>query len=114
MTASHPISLIAAAAYLIIAMAPCPVAPASHSRDADPDSVHDARAEPGPSPSLVAPCLCGCDHSGATSGVAKRVDTVLPSVPPPPTGWVQPLSCEISARLPDAPISVDSPVPIAT
>lgn len=76
--------------------------------------VHGDAAPDGDSTSVTAVCLCGCEHGSASSGVAKRGEAVLPSAPAPPPGCAQSEPCELAQRLPDPPISVDSPVPIAT
>lgn len=102
------LSAITAITYLILAVTPC--APGPEIRP-DPSSHEHAAIDD--SLALVAPCLCGCEHSSATSGVAKSGEAVLPREPAPPLGRAHAQPRDLSQRIPDAPIAVASPVPIA-
>lgn len=109
-----------AVVYLAIASSPCPQPRpdgfATHAPSAGLaiGHVHGDPAPQGDATSITALCLCGCEHGSASSGVAKRVEAVLPSEPAPPLGRAQSHTRELAQRLPDAPISIASPVPIAT
>lgn len=109
-----------AVVYLAIASSPCPqprpdgFAINGLTTGLAVGHVHGDAAPQGASTSITALCLCGCEHGSTSSGVAKRVEAVLPSEPAPPLGRAQSQPRELAQRLPDTPISVASPVPIAT
>ena len=102
------LSAITAITYLVLAVTPCAPGP-EIGRDAPHEhaSVDDSLV-------ITAPCMCGCDHSGATSGVAKTGEAVLPLEPAPLLGRAQAPPIELAQRAPDEPIAVESPVPIAS
>ncbi len=113
---------ITAIAYLMLAVTPCPTSPPTRA-DASPmhgalaaagSHSHGEPAADGDATSLAAPCLCGCEHAEGSPGVGKRVEPGLLAEPPPSLERGRSPLIEIAERLPDAPISVDSPVPIAT
>jgi hypothetical protein len=102
---------IAAAAYVSVAMAPCP--PGSVQPPDSPHSQHAVksdRAAAEDSPSLAAPCRCGCEPH--KSGLGKREPGLAFAMPPLPA-LARSFDSEIAARLPDAPIFVSSRIPIA-
>jgi hypothetical protein len=112
--------LIAAVAYLTVATAPCPATPAdaaasgaSHSVVVHSMASHSAASAHSDSPSFAAPCLCGCDHQDSGLGSAKRDDPGLRIATPTLPRAAHAFACEVAQRLPDAPISVASPIPIA-
>jgi hypothetical protein len=108
--------LIAAVAYLVVATTPCPPPP-----DAKPGAVHaehSVASHHGASsdahgPSLVAACLCGCEEHGSSAGGAQREDlgvrVSFANLPPSARAFAD----EIAMRLPEAPLSIETPVPIA-
>ena len=106
------LSAVTAIAYLILAVTPCAPAPeflpdpSSHEHAAEHAAIDDSVA-------LTAPCLCGCEHSSATIGIAKSGEALLPREPEPMLGRADAQPCDPLQRIPDAPISVASPVPIA-
>jgi len=101
--------LIALAAYATDAITPCAPIPAGGATPHDREAI-----ERSGTASLVAPCPCGCDDRGSGEGSAKRAEPGLrPEVAALPESgrWFE---SEPAARLPEAPISVETPVPIAT
>jgi hypothetical protein len=103
---------ITAIAYLFVAATPCP--PSAELRAAASHGAHDHAAASAESASLTAPCPCGCDPGAASFGVAKRAEAAVLIAPsPPPLEPAHSFAREGVERLPDAPTSVDSPVPIA-
>lgn len=110
---------LVAIAYLAIASSPCPqprpdelAAPGLDSGMTQAHTHGDAAPSDGATV-LTALCLCGCEHGSATTGVARSGEAVMPSEPAPLLGRARPEPRELAQRIPDAPISVDSPVPIA-
>jgi hypothetical protein len=100
---------ITAIAYLWIAVTPCP--PSAELR---PVVSHEHTRASADETSITAPCPCSCDHGAATQGVAKRGEPAALIAPAPPTfALAHGFAGERAQHLPDAPISVDSPVPIA-
>jgi len=100
---------ITAITYLFLAAVPCP--PSAELRAAAP---HEHAAAGGDSTSITAPCPCSCEHGAATAGVARHGEpAALIAAASPPLAPAHPFARERVQRLPDAPISVDSPVPIA-
>lgn len=103
---------ITAIAYLFVAATPCP--PSAELRGPAPHESHDYAAASAEPTSLTAPCPCGCDPGAASFGIAKHAEAVVLIAPaPPPLEPAHAVAREGGERLPDAPISVDSPVPIA-
>ena len=100
---------ITAIAYLLIAVTPCP--PSAELRPAASRDHTGARAD---ETSITAPCPCSCDdHGAATQGVPKRGEPAALIAPaPPPFALAHAFAGERAQHLPDAPFSVDSPVPI--
>ena len=105
------LALIAAAAYLAVASAPCPAVPVPRSSAAHADAWSADGADDG-APSLVAPCQCGCEPRTSGLGGGKRDPGLPPALPQLPQ-IAHSFGDETPARLPDAPVSVDSPVPIS-
>lgn len=102
---------IIAITYLFVAATPCP--PSAELRAAASHGSHDHTAASAEPASFTAPCPCGCDPGAASSGVAKHAEAAVSIAS---SLWLAParsLTHERVERLPDAPISVDSPVPIA-
>jgi hypothetical protein len=102
---------IIAIAYLFVAAMPCP--PSAELRAAASHGSHDHTAASAEPASFTAPCPCGCDPSAASFGVAKHAEAAVSTAPPLLLAPARSLARERVERLPDAPISVDSPVPIA-
>jgi len=102
---------ITAIAYLLVAVAPCP--PSAALRAAASRGSHDHAAASVESASITAPCPCSCEHGAASVGVAKRAEAAVLIALPPQLEPARSFARERVERLPDAPISVDSPVPIA-
>jgi hypothetical protein len=103
---------ITAIAYLISAAMPCP--PSAELLSAASHGSHDHAGRSEESASLTAPCPCGCDPGAVSFSVAKRAETAVGVAPTPtPLAVARSFARERTERLPDAPISVESPVPIA-
>ena len=103
---------ITAIAYLISAATPCP--PGAELLAAASHGSHDHTAASAESASLTAPCPCGCDPGAVGFAVAKRAEAAVGITPTPPSlAPARSFARENDERLPDAPISVESPVPIA-
>jgi hypothetical protein len=109
-TAALP--LIVALAYLALVVAPCPPillppldAPHAHH------AVNSYLATAEDSPSLVGPCPCGCEPHKSGLGSGKREPALAFAMPTLPA-FAPFFDDETAARLPDAPVSVDSPIPI--
>lgn len=101
---------ILAIAYLFVAAMPCP--PGAELRAAASHGSHEHSG--AATTSLTAPCPCGCDPGTASSGVAKRGEAAVSLSPSSPLlDLARSFAREDGGRLPAAPISVDSPVPIA-
>jgi len=101
---------ITAIAYLLIATTPCPPSAELHSA-ASPHST----AASDDSAALTAPCPCDCEHGANSLSFAKRGEpAALIAAAPPLAAPAPSLAHEREERVPDAPISVDSPVPIAS
>ena len=100
---------ITAIAYLFIAATPCP--PVAEPRGAASHGPALASDDPA---SLTAPCVCDCEHGATSFGSAKRGEPAVLTAPTPPLREpAHRFAREREGRLPDAPISVASPVPIA-
>jgi len=105
--------LLAAIAYLAVAMTACPVAlPERGSGAESAHSVASHDGSPDGSPSLTAPCECGCEHVTGSVGFGKRLEPGIAPEPPPPLARASASICEVASRLPDAPIFREAPVPI--
>jgi hypothetical protein len=105
--------LIVAAAYFTVAMTPCPPNPVSGADAPHTDhAVESAPVAVDDSTSLVAPCPCGCDPHKSGLGSGKREPGLAFAMPAMPL-LTRPFGDETPSRLADAPVFMDSPIPIA-
>jgi hypothetical protein len=102
---SSLLPLFAAVAYLAAALTTCPAVTVAD---------HPGHGGDGTALSITAPCECGCEQVAGSVGFGKRVEPGLAPEPPAPLARARTVIDEVVARLPDAPIFREAPVPIAT